>query len=1229
MHRRWSGGKRILVSLLSAAMIMSSLELSAFSVSATQLEAEVAESEGEAVEETEDIAGTEEAVETEEAAETEETTEMEEVVETEEVDEITGGTEEEAVMETEIQMKPDETVAEVEDGFREAEVQEESEDEDYGQLLESWECGATYIDENGNTQTYDVIGTVYDSGTDEDDTVATGDLLVISGNGKMADYINNSPAPWKESYSSGLKQVKVNNGVTSVGDSAFYSCSSLESVKLPESVLNIGSSAFKNCSSLNSIELPEGVTSIGNYTFQGCKSLGSIEMSEDVTSIGMSAFSGCSSLSSIKLPAGVTSIGSYAFYECSSLNSIVLPESLKRIENDTFRECSSLKSIELPKDLTSIGSYAFGKCSSLESINLSSDLTSIEDSTFFGCSSLSSIEIPKGVTSIGRYAFYGCSSIKSIELPEVLTNIGNSAFSGCDSLECINMPASVVSVGNTLFLGTSQEIQIYTEASSWYNAFIDKAWGNSKVNLIKPYSISYFIGEEQVVVAEVYADGRQSYTFEEGDLPENAMWCKEGYDKDENVSFVIAGTTMENIAEDIVLVQAEMDGFWVADIGEQTYTGKALKPEPRVYDCNTGKLLKKGTDYTVAYQNNIKAYTLTVKDRGFEYGKAPCIVIKGKGDYSECLNVYFTIQPKDIGEQDVTANDILVEYNGKLQTKVPVITYNKKKLSGTVKPATGQNLKTTKDFVYSYPALDDEDTKAGAYLEPGTYKILVEGTGNFIGSRVVTLIVINKGTDISKVTINKISAQNYTGKEITLDEKQMVVTAKINGKKVTLTKDTDYTVSYQNNINVGTATVIITGKGAYTGTKTATFKINGTSLAKVQISGLENKVYNGKAQTQELTLKLNCKTVSGNENVTVGITLTEGKDYSVTYDKNVNVGTAKVTITGKGGYTGTIKKTFKITAYDLSGETDAEGNVKENSPLIEANGFLMKKDGELSMKYMKGGCQPEVQLSFNGAELTVGKDYTVTYSNNKKVFNLKPGDEGYNEKKAPTITVKGKGNFKGSFKKTFTITEKDLEDSDFPVTITAIDKAATMKKGGYISKPILTDQDGTILKAGTDYEEPVYAKIVKDETTGDETTEPLNEKDIVEAGTEVKITVQGKGAYTGELTTYYRITAKNFGAVKVQSIQKDYTGREVTLNEKDFYAADGTNKGTSKVTFGNGKNKVALEYGKDFEIVEGSYKSNIKKGTASVTLRGKGEYGGIKTIKFKIGARGLFWWLFK
>ena len=226
--------------------------------------------------------------------------------------------------------------------------------------------------------------------------------------------------------------------VTSIGDRAFYNCTSLTSIVIPDSVTSIGEYAFYSCDRLTSIVIPDSVTSIGSGAFYSCDSLESIVIPDSVTSIGRNTFAYCDSLTSIVIHDSVTSIGSSAFAWCDSLTSIVIPDSVTSIGNKAFEYCTSLESIVIPDSVTSISYRAFWSCTSLESIVIPDSVTSIGSYTFAYCGSLTSILIPDSVTSIGEYAFSSCDSLTSIVIPDSVTSIGEYAFYNCDSLRTVN-----------------------------------------------------------------------------------------------------------------------------------------------------------------------------------------------------------------------------------------------------------------------------------------------------------------------------------------------------------------------------------------------------------------------------------------------------------------------------------------------------------------------------------------------------------------------------------------------------------------------------------------------------------------------------------------------------------------------------------------------------------------------------------------------------------------------
>ena len=285
-------------------------------------------------------------------------------------------------------------------------------------------------------------------------------------------------------------EIVIPEGVTRIGDLAFWGCEELISVTIPEGVTSIGYGAFAYSQKLESVTIPSSVTSIDSEAFDNCDALAEVHISdigawcnllfgyrgnplscsdecklylngslvtalvipEGVTRIAVEGFYGCSSLTSIVIPDSVTSIGSYAFKDCTSLTSITFGENskLESIGYQAFRGCDSLESITIPDSVTSIGNSAFADCTGLTSITIPNSVTSIGNNAFM-YAGIRSITIPEGVTSIGDYAFYGCSGLTSITIPDSVTSIGDWVFYGCSGLASIAIPDSVTSIGGWAF----------------------------------------------------------------------------------------------------------------------------------------------------------------------------------------------------------------------------------------------------------------------------------------------------------------------------------------------------------------------------------------------------------------------------------------------------------------------------------------------------------------------------------------------------------------------------------------------------------------------------------------------------------------------------------------------------------------------------------------------------------------------------------------------------------
>ncbi len=251
-------------------------------------------------------------------------------------------------------------------------------------------------------------------------------VLTISGSGDMYNYGSSDfSAPWDGSRSR-VKSVVIADGVTSIGEYAFFYCESLTSVTIPDSVTSIGRFAFSNCTSLTSVTIPDSVTSIGEYAFYYCKSLTSMTIPDSVTSISSSTFASCTSLTSVTIPNSVTSIGEYAFYDCKSLTSVTIPGSVTSIGLYAFASCTSLTGIWVAEGNSHYANDASGvlfnkdkttlvQCpGAFAAYTIPDSVTSIGDNTFDHCTSLTSVTIPDGVTSIGWRAFSNCTSLTDV-----------------------------------------------------------------------------------------------------------------------------------------------------------------------------------------------------------------------------------------------------------------------------------------------------------------------------------------------------------------------------------------------------------------------------------------------------------------------------------------------------------------------------------------------------------------------------------------------------------------------------------------------------------------------------------------------------------------------------------------------------------------------------------------------------------------------------------------------
>ena len=265
-----------------------------------------------------------------------------------------------------------------------------------------------------------------------------------------------------------------------------------------------------------------------------------------------------------------------------------------------------------------------------------------------------------------------------------------------------------------------------------------------------------------------------------------------------------------------------------------------------------------------------------VSDQPFPVGKYKVTASCEDADTIYTAEKEFEVVARELTEENVTFGENLV-YTGNELTQTVTVTVN------------GKTLTVGTDYTVS----DLTGT------EPGSYPVTVTGTGNYTGT--VTKSFEIAKADISSATISDIdSPVGYTG---TAYEPEVTVT--FNGTELAL--DTDYTVAYTNNVNAGEATVTITGTGThFKGSVEKHFTITAADLSGCTFAPIADVTYNTKAHTPEVTVAIS------------GRTLEADKDYTVSYASNVTAGTATVTVTGKGNFTGSANTTFTIAKADLN-----------------------------------------------------------------------------------------------------------------------------------------------------------------------------------------------------------------------------------------------------------------------------------------------------------------------
>lgn len=305
--------------------------------------------------------------------------------------------------------------------------------------------------------------------------------LTITGTGVMKDYDYNTP--WY-SIKYDIKEVEIGEGITNIGEAAFYGCMYLEKATLPKTMKKIGKGAFANCYNLREVNLSNAITEVGDYAFQSC-ALKEVNLPSTIKSLSPLAFYGCNEIESFSIstsnstykttagvlfskngktlyqypagktvanyviPSSVTKVGKCAFLK-ADVSVVTIPRSVTVIEESAFQQ-SKITQLTIPESVTKIGSFLCYECPNLAKVVIKPGLAALSYEAFRKCGALTSVSLGK-VKDLDYLAFSECTSLEKITIPKGVTTIGNGSFGECTSLKSVVIPSTVKEIAYQAFL---------------------------------------------------------------------------------------------------------------------------------------------------------------------------------------------------------------------------------------------------------------------------------------------------------------------------------------------------------------------------------------------------------------------------------------------------------------------------------------------------------------------------------------------------------------------------------------------------------------------------------------------------------------------------------------------------------------------------------------------------------------------------------------------------------
>lgn len=645
-------------------------------------------------------------------------------------------------------------------------------------------------------------------------------------------------------------------------------------------------------------------------------------------------FSGKETVKTVTIPEGVRLIEYNAFFGCTALTTVVLPSSLEEMTENTFYQCTNLKTVSLDtanSKLTKIGQYSFAYCEKLTGFDIPSSLKELEEFVFAYCSSLKKIIIPDTVEKIDISAFRMCTNVTEIKIPGTVKEASEFALFGCDKVITAELPISMVTLAN---LQRSDDLETLVIVDDGSTELPDKDALNEKKKLKKVVFPDSLTSIPRAFCRSVSA-------LEEVKLPANLkIISNASFSECTNLKTIDLPDTVTEIGAFAFADCTSLKDFTIPDgiksIGEEAFynsgiTSLVVPESVETIDklafshmANlTNATFPAGCGITFSDCKNLKTAKITgnptVIDNYmfYECSQLTDFEIPGSVKKIGYAAFYNTALKEAVIPASVTEIDDWAF--GECQNlEKAVLSDGLKSIGGAAfyecPELTDSNIPdsvtTLGDFAFGWcPKLKDM-----------TIPDTIDNFGECVFEDTPG-VTIDTSRKYFIPTVDGIKDLSYTGSEITQPDMEITV----NG--MTLKEDSDYEVSYSSNTEIGTATMDINFKGQYVGHLTRTFNVVQIEMSdeNITVAGIHNTRYTGK------------KIVMSKLAVQAGgRTLIPGTDYTVAYKNNLNPGTAEITITGKGNYTGTVVKTFNILI--LKGSTYTVGTMKYKVTNAATNG---------------------------------------------------------------------------------------------------------------------------------------------------------------------------------------------------------------------------------------------------------------------------------------------------